>query len=373
MLENIEIKGFKSLKNVNISLNNINVVIGANGAGKSNFIRFFEFLKNKIVGNEPIRPEDIDKYLYCGARNTKSIFISLKFLNIEEKCHNEYKILLELNDDRSFIYKDEEVIFNSKRHKNKRGNLNNFENPIKSMIGNSKDPKAFYTLKYINSCRVYHFNDTGYFSDFRKSSLLSNNEYLETSGGNLSSILYRIKQQNLDIYDLIIRRIQIILPFFEDFVLSPYILENEERISLKWKQKFLDSVFDVSALSDGSIRFIALVVLINLPKDIRPDVIIIDEPELGLHYQAVVAIGTMIKETVSLYNTQFIISTQSLEFVNNFNLNDIIVANRNENQTLLKRATIDEDGGSVEYTEWLKQFSNSELWEKNLIGGNIDI
>ena len=375
MLKNIIIEGFKSIKKVDIELKNINIVICANGVGKSNFIRFFEFVKEKIIENgiSKISSEDIDKYLYCGKKITNVISFRANFFNKIEDCGNEYEVSTSLNSENRLIFDKEIIKFYSIKSpiSNRKFDITN---SLKSTLKENKSHNYIqkYTYSYITDCKVYHFNDTGIFSPFRNSSLIADNVSLEKNGANLASIIYRVKNENSDIYDLILRRIRIILPFFDDFVLVPYFLENSESIALKWKQNGVDSVYDTSMLSDGSIRFIALTVLINLPKNMRNEVILIDEPELGLHHQAIVALASMIKETSKIYDTQFIIATQSLEFLNNFDLDDIIVADRKNNQTILKRAKLNNESEcSKEYEEWLEQFSNSELWEKNLIGGNI--
>lgn len=366
MLKNITIEGFKSIKKVDIELKNINIVIGANGAGKSNFVRFFEFLKEKIVGNEitKINPEDVDKFLYCGKKHTNNINFKLDFFKKDENCGNTYKISISLNSENRFVFIKEFITFYSAIHKISYREVD-LTNPFKSCLKENNDYIENHTKSYINNCKVYHFNDTGILSPFRKSSLISDNISLEKNGLNLASILYRIKNENLEIYDLILRRIKIVLPFFDDFILEPYVFEDSETIALRWKQKDVDSVYDTSMLSDGSIRFIALTVLINLPKNMRNGVILIDEPELGLHHQAIVALASMIKETSKIHDTQFIIATQSLEFLDNFNLDDIIVADKINNETKLTRLN------EKDYKKWLEEFSNSELWEKNLIGGNI--
>ncbi|MDD2839975.1 MAG: AAA family ATPase [Rickettsiales bacterium] len=373
MLKNIVIEGFKSIKKVDIELKNINIVIGANGVGKSNFVRFFEFLKEQIVDNgiSNINSEDIDKYLYCGKKITNGVSFEANFFNKIENCGNEYKVSTLLNSENRLIFSEEVVKFYSIVSEKSNREIS-LTNSLKSMLKQDTDIKSRYTRRYIEDCQVYHFNDTGKLSPFRNSSKVSDNISLEKNGANLASILYRVKNENIDIYNLILRRIKIILPFFDDFILESYFFENTENIALRWKQKGVESVYDTSMLSDGSIRFIALTVLINLPKNMRNEVILIDEPELGLHHQAIIALASMIKETSKIYDTQFIISTQSLEFLNNFDLEDIIVADRSNNQTVLKRAKLpDEKDSSKEYKEWLEQFSNSELLEQNLIGGNI--
>ncbi|GMO57265.1 MAG: AAA family ATPase [Rickettsiales bacterium] len=364
MLKNIVIKGYKSIREVDISLNPINIVIGANGVGKSNFIRFFEFV-NSVVDNEilsQIHSDDIDKYLYCGNKITKNIETKMNFKNDNDNSlTNQYRLNLEINNDRKFFFKQEESWCNNKY---KRDLLNKNNTFISNLKNDDQSYYSSHTYRFISSYKIYHFNDTGAYSPFANSYLLGSN-FIGANGENLASVLYKIKDEFPDDYKLIIRRIQFILPFFDDFILEP---NKEEYISLKWKQKGInDIIFNTLSMSDGSIRYIALTTLINLPEKMRPTTIIIDEPELGLHHQAIKALQSMIWETSKKYNTQYILSTQSVEFIDDFSLDDIIIADKINNETKLYHPD------KEKYKYWIENYTNGEMWESNIIGGNINV
>lgn len=86
-------------------------------------------------------------------------------------------------------------------------------------------------------------------------------------------------------------------------------------------------------MSDGTLRALALVTLLMQPK--KPPLICIDEPELGLHPEAIMIIGDLIK--IASQSTQIILSTQSTQLIDCFEPEDIIVANRNNESTCFER------------------------------------
>jgi predicted ATPase len=152
-----------------------------------------------------------------------------------------------------------------------------------------------------------------------------------------------------------------VVPQFKDFFLQP----NERGyISLRWVDNTLnDYVFNVSQFSDGSIRFIALATLLLQPEKTMPGVIIIDEPELGLHPFAIGQLSEMIK-TAALH-AQVIVATQSPSLMDGFEVENIRVVERDDdNECTLLRELNQE---SLRW--WLEDYTLSELWEKNVIGG----
>lgn len=124
-----------------------------------------------------------------------------------------------------------------------------------------------------------------------------------------------------------------------------------------------DYVLLPEQFSDGTIRYIALATLLLQPKETMPNVIIIDEPELGLHPFAIIQLAEMIKE--ASINTQVIIATQSPGLVDEFEANQITIIERDEDSESTLARKLDEE----ELSEWLTNYSLSELWNKNVLGG----
>ena len=177
-------------------------------------------------------------------------------------------------------------------------------------------------------------------------------------GANLAAFLRNIREHNIRSYTEIVKTVQRVAPFFHDFILEPEV-NNQDTIKLKWKHKGTDEYFDANDLSDGTLRFICLTTLLLQPN--LPTIILLDEPELGLHPFALQLLASMFKKISK--KTQIIASTQSVTLTDNFDIEDIIVVNRKENCSDLKRLK------KEDYQEWLEEYSLGEIWQKNLIGG----
>jgi predicted ATPase len=166
-----------------------------------------------------------------------------------------------------------------------------------------------------------------------------------------------LKNTNKDRYDFIRETTQIVAPFFNDFVLRPIIQSNgDEMIELEWSQNNTDYPFHSAQLSDGTLRFIALVTAL-LQKPTAP-IMLFDEPELGLHPDALYVLADLFKFTS--HHTQIIIATQSASFLNNFDAENIVIINRNNGESKLSRLN------EQDLAEWLKSYKLGELWQKNV-------
>lgn len=215
---------------------------------------------------------------------------------------------------------------------------------------------------HLDRWRLYHVHDTSPSSPLRKTAKVADNDYLRPDGSNLASFLYRLKETEkyASAYSLIRKTVQRVAPFFDDFLLKPDNL-NSDVIKLAWKHKSSDKYFGASALSDGTLRFIALTTLFLQPLELRPSVILVDEPELGLHPAAITLLAGIMRQTS--IETQFIASTQSPLLLDHFDPEDVLVANRVDSATTLTRLS------SEPLKDWLTDYSLGQLWEKNELGG----
>ena len=209
--------------------------------------------------------------------------------------------------------------------------------------------------------RVYHFHDTSVTAKLKKAGSLNDNIELAVDAKNLAAYLYRLKETNTEYYQRIVKTIQLVAPFFDDFLLIPDRLVPD-KIMLEWKDINSDMVFIPSQLSDGTLRFICLATLLLQPETLSPETIIIDEPELGLHPYAIKILSALIKSASQ--KKQIIVSTQSVELLNEFDMEDIIVVDHIGNTTSFRHLSQDE------FELWLDEdYSLGELWKKNLLGG----
>lgn len=360
MINKLKIKGYKSIKSLELELSPINVLIGANGVGKSNFISFFKLLNviyEQRLSNYSLT-EGADNLLHFGRRVTKFLDAYIEF---DET--NAYGFKLQASNDNKLFINQEDTFYN----KSEVGlsdvnndnwvketiNLDNAESNVNSLGSN------LWINKYLNSFKIYHFHDTSANAPLRSSCQLNDNVYLKENGGNLPAFLYYLQEREPKSFQKIERVVKSIAPFFERFDLKPDRL-NPTRITLEWTElNHPDNYFTATHLSDGTIRFIALATLLLQPN--LPKTIIIDEPELGLHPVAINKLAGLIKKASAI--SQIIISTQSINLVDNFEPEDIITVDRDSGQSVFRRL----DGDNLK--DWIKEYSMGDLWAKSVIGG----
>lgn len=345
-MDYIDIKGYKSIRDQRIELKPINILIGANGSGKSNFISFFEFLNalyNKGLNNY-IALRNRDRILFEGKKITKEIQLKFEFGN----GLNGYSATIKSGDE-DFIFMSEKLLF--------EGNSWEIASSQKEACVRD-DPK--YRTKYIRAfwggLKIYHFHDVGSDSPFAKPSNIKDNiYYLEREGGNIASFLYNIRETDTITYNWIVRITQSVAPYFYDFLLEP---NESDLVELKWRDKFSDTVYGVPNLSDGTMRFIALVVLFMQPK--LPQTIIIDEPELGLHPTALAKLSGLIKSAAAK-GCQIIVATQSSDLISYFEPEDIITVDQVNGESKFKRLNTEE------LANWLEDYTIDDLWKRSII------
>ena len=359
-LDWITIHGFRSFSRLEkLELRPINVLVGANGSGKSNFIEIFVFLHAIREGqlfDYVARKGGADSLLHFGAKTTKRAHLHVSF----ENGTNQYDIALEPTESDELFPVLEHIYFWDRAKYDQplskplpaRGKEAGISNPGRGI--------AKYVRDHLASWRLYHFHDTGPTSPMKKTGDLEDNRFFRPDGSNLAAFLYYLKAKNEASYSLIRRTIRRVAPFFDDFILEPSRL-HEGKIRLQWRHRGSDAYFDASSFSDGSLRFVALATLFLQPEELRPSVILVDEPELGLHPYAITLLASLIKQAAT--KSQVIVSTQSPLLLDHFAPEDVLVADRVEGRTELTRPDPDA------LAAWFEDYSLGQLWEKNELGG----
>lgn len=348
-MDYIEINGYKSIRKARVDFAPINILIGANGSGKSNFISFFDFLNrlyNRKLNDYIALQGGDDKILHKGKKNTDTISFKMEF----GKGQNGYSATLQSGAN-GFIFLRENLIY--------QGNSKDISRSgEEARIKTTDNYRAKYVIKYLNGFRKYHFHDTSLNSPFTKYSNIENDVYyFYDDGMNLAAFMYHIQENNKIVYNRIIKNIQSIAPYFSDFYFAP---NKENNVRLQWTDKYSDVVFGANDLSDGTLRFIALSVLFLQPN--LPDTIIIDEPELGLHPSAIAKLAGMIK-SVSDRGCQVIVATQSTDLISHFLPEDIITVDQVDGETIFNRLS------SNNLNQWLEDYTIDDLWKRNIITG----
>jgi predicted ATPase len=368
-LKKINLKGYKSIDGSigqSIPLKDITVLLGANGSGKSNLISFFKLLESMTTGTlqNYVGRQGSHCLLFYGPRKTESIFFRLSFES-DLSC-NAYEVRLSHSvNDRLFV-SEEKVINEELLHKSESSqeyilNTGGAESDLKN---DRREPcRILYDL--LSGIRTYQFHDTSNNAKIRDRCYVDDARYLRSDAGNLAAFLKMLKEHESykKYYERIVRHIQNIMPQFEDFSLDP-VPGNENYVRLNWKDNSgNDYLFEPAQISDGSLRFMALTTLLLQPPELLPNLIVLDEPELGLHPAAISELAGFVRRAAQ--KTQVILATQSTRLVDEFPPENMIIAERDENNLCSIFRQLD----SEKLKEWVTRYSLSELWEKNILGG----
>lgn len=356
-LERIHVSGFKSIRELDLELRPLNVLVGANGSGKSNFIGVFHLLNQILQERLQLYTAKVgaESLLHYGSKVTKEIRIEFYFGG------SLFSVGL-VPTDADTLNIIQEKASAGKSPTEIRAILDASDDPWLQQTRPSKSIPSLY--EELANWKVYHFHDTSRESPMRRMQNLHDNERLQPDGSNIAAFLYLLEQKYPEHYHRIVKTIRRVAPYFDNFVLRPNPL-NEERIWLQWRDIHSENPFNPQALSDGTLRFICLATLLMQPEEYLPSVILIDEPELGLHPFATSLLAGML-HSVSTYR-QIILATQSVQFVNQFSPEDIIVVEREDGQSTFRRIGEDELQGWIENFE---DYGVGDLWEKNVFGGN---
>ncbi|PAC33239.1 AAA family ATPase [Flectobacillus sp. BAB-3569] len=354
MINRIEIQGFKSIQKMDLKLSSINILIGANGAGKSNFINFFKLLYqlyHQDLQNYVAEEAGAENILHLGLKYTEKLFGRIEF-----DSTNAYLFTLATNQQGSLYFQHESTQFHHGFPSWDEVALG--KGYLESKLKYTEGARYRYVNTYMSSFRVFHFHDTSKTAKIKQKGSINDNRVLREDGGNLAAYLFYLQETSPRDFRKIENVIRTVAPYFEGFDLQPDKIRNDQ-IQLAWKQKGSDMTFFAMHLSDGTLRFMTLATLLLQPN--LPKTIIIDEPELGLHPFAINKLAGLIKKASA--QSQVIVSTQSTDLVDNFAPEDVIIVDRNQTDSAFKRLE------SSSLQNWLKNYTLGNLWHKNVIGG----
>lgn len=353
-VSSLTVTGYKSIRELReFQLTNLNVLIGANGAGKSNFINLFRMLAEMVDEQLQVyvqRQGGPDSLLYFGRQTTERLHAEFNF------AVNSYKFDLVPTNDNRLIFETEESWVQGGRYADKRAVLG--AGHEESKLNVATDTYSSYVRQSVTNWRVYHFHDTGERAKVKQQHPMNDNVRLQIDAANLAAYLHMLQKNHFMHYQSIVRTIQLVAPYFRDFVLR----HDAPFAELEWTQKGKpDTVLKANMLSDGTLRFICLATLLLQPIHLLPETVLIDEPELGLHPYAIAVLADLFKQVSE--SRQLIVSTQSVELVNELDPEDIIVVDQEDDASIFRRFTSEELSG------WLEDYSMGEIWKRNILGG----
>ncbi|MHB1422876.1 MAG: AAA family ATPase [Gemmataceae bacterium] len=365
MLKRIRVVGWKSIKNQTVDLTPLTVVIGANGAGKSNLLSHFKLLNAMFAQTPGFRnyvgqSGFADSLLHYGWRETPVAEMELVFGT--DTGETIYFARWAAASGGALIFTEERVEFHRTGSAWPTVVDLGAGHPETNLLKSADDGNqtSIVALKLLRSCRLFHFHDTSENCAARKPCYVNANRFLYPDAGNLAAMLYLFQQQNPTAYRRITATVRQMIPDFDAFVLEPSKL-NEKQILLNWMHKGRPYEFGPHQLSDGSLRFIALAALLLQPEDKLPLLIALDEPELGLHPSALEILAGMAK-AASLH-CQLLFATQSSVFLDHFEPDNVVVVNCKGGVSEFQRLPADK------LDAWRADYTLGEIWEKNVVGG----
>lgn len=362
MLNRLTVKGFKSIEDSVLDLKRLNVIIGPNGSGKSNLIGVFRFLNSVLAGQLQLYVGERggpDRLLYHGDKATAKMSFRFDFGS------NAYSFILKPAAGDVLIFEEERIYYDGFHRGDHQPigwgkiiGMGHKESALEQEAKAKRGKVSHYVLEAVQNWVVYHFHDTSDSAPAKKTQDIDDNRAFRPDAANLAAFLYWMKLNHPTEYRHVVEHVQLVAPFFEDFLLEPS-RNNPNKIKLEWKQKGSDAYFDGFSLSDGTLRFICLATLLLQPS--LPSLILLDEPELGLHPFAITLLAEMIEAAAK--RRQVVLATQSVTLLNQFSPEDIIIAEHDGMRTHFRRLA------EQDLSNWLDDYSVGDLWEKNVIGG----
>jgi predicted ATPase len=350
IIERLELAGYKSIRQASIDLTRLNVLIGSNGAGKSNLVSFFAML-SAALGNK--RDEYVGRH---GGPNA--------LFHLGAKHTSEIAAAITMKTDLGHRTLETRFGFRAPDGLNFYGWLDKDTNRD---LENSQYKESGYGYIFLYHIRIlrdrqatYHLDDTSLTAPIRLEDYIQDNQRLHSDARNLAAILYLYKTRNPKTYQRIRSTVRMVAPSFDDFALEPQRL-NPNNILLNWRQQGSDYLFGPHQVSDGTLRAMALITLFLQPEEDLPDLLIVDEPELGLHPYALTIVAGLIR--AASVQTQVIVTTQSTAFLDQFGVDEIIVVDSEQGASQFRRLDPEQ------LKDWLEEYSVGELWQKNVIGG----
>jgi len=358
-LLSLDLHGFKTIRALpSFEFGDVNVLIGANGAGKSNLLSFLRLLKWMATPPGELQLNiakmgGANAILHYGAKTTRSLHATVAVNADSGRLAYEFELAYAADDS---------LIFASERFAPMLPNLDmvlsaGFREAVLVRSG-SRSRKARHVAAVFNGISSYHFHDTSTTARIRQRWPLEDSLQLKNDAGNLAPFLLRLSEAHPAHYLRITETLRQVIPNFADFVLSP---ADNGTLLLQWRERETDLYFGPAQASDGMLRLMALVTLLLQPPENLPPVLTIDEPELGLHPSAIHLVAGLLLNAAE--HTQVIVATQSPALLDHFEPEQIVVVDRPERESVFRRLD------SEQLADWLEEYSLGELWEKNVLGG----
>jgi predicted ATPase len=338
-----------------IELLPLNVIIGQNASGKSNFIDVIKLLRSlpqdKGLINLISKSGGINEWIWKGVKTNDFLEIEVQISWLFQLTTYKIRIVEALQ---RLGIESEQII--EKGHTVNRNRTTKAEDSILSVNETNYRGASYSTVRAA-------FLNLAIYSDLqitRKSEIRSPkpsdalNDFLAEDGSNLALILdnlnYRGKKPE------IMRNLQKFYPQFTDYLTTT----QGGTIQLHLREGDYNPI-SAYRLSDGTLRYLCLLAILCHPEP--PPLICIEEPETGLHPDILPTIAELMKEASQ--RTQLIVTTHSDILVSAFSdmPEAVLVCEKDEDGTHFKRLEAEK------LKAWLDEYSLGDLWLKGEIGG----
>ena len=367
-LGKLTIRGFKSIRELedfdlefkpisgleDFEQRNLNILIGANGSGKGNLIAAIQMLKAQAAGTlESYIASNggVSALLHNGSKPANKIELEASISS------NSYKLSITPKPDGSY-----ELAESASPHIASKTEPEDAEDD--RLLAVQQDVAAYPSEgakesvhQSINSWRMYHFHDTGPTAAMRRPGLIQDNEHLRPDASNIAPYLLRLRDEHPSTYKRVLYGWHHIAPFLDDPILETHKVGRETKVSLAWKAKGSSCTMQARHLSGGVMRFLCLAAALWHKN--YPPMIVVDEPELGLHPDPVDLAYELIE--CAARHTQVITATQSTLLLRECAIEDVVVVRRKDDQSTFEKLKHDD------FKAWLEDYSVSGLWLMNVI------
>lgn len=356
-ITSLTLRGYRSIHDATLALRPLTILIGPNGSGKSNLVGFFRMLSHMMT-REPHLQEYIGRtggassLLTDGPKHTREIEAALTLRT--RAGINEYAFRLTHAAPDRLIFTEERFRFRAGDRLDEERDWYQVDvagqgEPRLQREGEERSQSARVIHALLGRCKVFQFHDTSAYARIRQKGPVDDNHYLREDGANLAAFLLRLREDHPAEYRRITETVQQIVPFFRGFELVP---DRSGQVLFQWSEQGTDGIFGAHQASDGMLRAVALIALLCQPDELLPNVVIIDEPELGLHPQALHQIAELAIETSG--RCQILLATQSPALLDTVDPEDVLVVERDGRHSRFTRHA------ERELDDWLDAFSGEE-------------
>ncbi len=383
MIRRIKLENFRSIQSLDLELRPLNVLIGRNGSGKSNFLSFFQILGDGV--RESLNPAIINEVRGFGyLRHINSPISDSVVWEVEFSSDNDgnlfYQGEIGVSGAAGYTMKSEKLsrvyeknstashkylevhngivrLLTDQNADKDDALLDNLDQElgIAQIRNQARYPALSEALNYIRSWEVFNGFGEQELKNIRSPQTLNVVQPLQLmpDGSNLVSLLWELANQPR--YEVAYERLnEIMRSVFPEFKQFDLPIVAGAQASIAFRSATLKDSVPAFFMSDGQLRFLGLVVLLLLSDE--SDLILIDEPEIGMHPKMIDIFVELLKEASN--STQIIVSTHSPQLISAFKPQDLLIAENIDGNTRIDRPNLDK------VNRWLDRYTMGELWTK---------